>query len=195
MLGHECIYAATLERPLQRSYTVILERFGQHAGLMVPGASESRLGGSGGFGSLGPPGRPCAADVERGAGPSPGQSYRRGPADRRSEAVECLIAIVVSNRFAAIVAGCGAGADASQSRSKLKRGLPRCVVNCPVEQSHYVIMACPTVIVERHQPIPGTDEGHPFAEATIKRHLLGQLLGKSSFCFVRVVKTAATACQ
>ena len=47
MLGHAAIYAATLERPLQRSYTVILERFGQHAGLMVPGASESRLGGSG----------------------------------------------------------------------------------------------------------------------------------------------------
>src|SRR4051812_19630215 len=69
------------------------------------------------------------------------------------------------------------------------------MVNRPIEQPHYVIMACPTVIVERHQPIPGTDEGHPFAEATIQRHLLSQELGEPTLCLVRVAKTAATACQ
>jgi hypothetical protein len=65
----------------------------------------------------------------------------------------------------------------------------------PIEQSHHVIMACPTVIVEHHQPIPGTDESRPFTEATIQWHLLRQELGKSSFRLVRVIKTAATACQ
>src|SRR3954469_8528378 len=56
-------------------------------------------------------------------------------------------------------------------------------------------MARPTVIVENHQTMPWIDEGHPFGEATIQRHLLSQELGEPTLCLVQIVKTAAIACQ
>ena len=69
------------------------------------------------------------------------------------------------------------------------------MVNRPIEESHHVIVACPRTIVEHHQPMPWTDESYPSADVAAQRHLLSQVLGKSTFCLVRDVKTGATARQ